>query len=627
MIGQIIIDQLNQIRKFIRLGLVDDGLKLFNAISPQTRAKPVWQNEFGFLQLQQFIKPSEIRFYDIASNPEDQCRSLVLQAIVRNRSRDPLAALALLVRANELTENIKQPEFKLDVLLETARVYAWLGNMAQMLDYLVEVLSRVNTDSLTSYRFLAFCRLADAYAEVERWLSAKTYIGLAEALAKPFAKSVYWLQLQECAARVNLALDQDPGDHLAQLQKNDSILPAYLQFRWQALRIENSLHTHDHSTETHLNQLSSLAVCRVRESFESVAVSVLRAKYDISRGQSRPAIAPLQTARDWFADEDLAVRLIDARILLAKALSADGQTEVAAAELDSARNYCISRNLNVQLEKIETACADLQLTLHPVVETNRVTSDNAWKNRQAYVLLQKLGSGGQGEVYLAHDNARAKNVALKKLKIAPRQSANQLAALEREVRGANAAAAPGMARVLACGQESETVLYIVQEYVPGQSLRKLIEQGKPTLSHLIELAETLNALHRRGVVHGDVKPENIIITPEGSTMLVDFGLASLISKKSENLLGATARYAPPTLANKFHDAAWRDRYAVGLILLECLGAKLPEVRKAKWLDAFTISQDLTTTIRKLPKSTARDLAAKLISPLLSADLSAFASLK
>ena len=281
----------------------------------------------------------------------------------------------------------------------------------------------------------------------------------------------------------------------------------------------------------------------------------------------------------------------------------------------------------MQLEKVETACADLRLTLHPVVETNRVTSDNAWKNRQAYVLLQKLGSGGQGEVYLAHDNARAKNVALKKLKIAPRQSANQLAALEREVRGANAAAAPGMARVLACGQESETVLYIVQEYVPGQSLRKLIEQGKPTLSHLIELAETLNALHRRGVVHGDVKPENIIITPEGSTMLVDFGLASLISKKSENLLGATARYAPPTLANKFHDAAWRDRYAVGLILLECLGAKLPEVRKAKWLDAFTISQDLTTTIRKLPKSTARDLAAKLISPLLSADLSAFASLK
>ena len=626
MIGLVIIDQLIRIRKLIRLGLTDEGVKYFNARPNQTRAKPVWQNEFCFLQLQQFVKPTDILAHNITSNSKDQCRSLILQAILKNRLRDPLAALALLSRANELAESIKEPEYKLDVLLETARVYAWLGNMAQVQDCIVEVLARANTKDLAAYRFLAFFRLGDAYAEVERWLIAKTYIGFAEELSKPSMKSVYWLQLQECAARVNLALDQDPKKYFERLQQNNAKLPVYLQFRWQALRVESNLGKQDQSTGTHLNLLADLPICRIPESFEAVVVSVLRAKYDMLREQSNLAISPLQSARDWFADEDLAVRLIDARILLAKALSADGQPDRAAAELDAARNYCTSRNLNVQLEKVETAFADLNLVLQPVVETNRVTSDNSWKNRQAYVILQKLGSGGQGEVYLAHDNARAKNVALKKLKVLPRQSANQLAALEREVRGANVAAAPGMARIFACGQESETALYIVQEYVPGQSLRNLIEQGQPALQHVIALAETLQALHHRGVVHGDVKPENVIVTPEGSVMLVDFGLARLKFEKSDGLSGATARYAPPVLAIKFHDAAWRDRYALGLMIVECLGAKLPENRKSNWQDVFVIPRDLTVEIQKLPKSAARQLAIKLISPLSNQDLSAVSGL-
>ena len=464
--------------------------------------------------------------------------------------------------------------------------------------------------------------MSDAYAEVERWLYARRYVRLAEALAKPFAKSVYWLQLQECAARVNLALDEDPGNYLAQLEKTHGKLSPYLQFRWQALRIENALRVNDKSAQSLLAQAEQLPDCLAPESFEAIVISVLRAKHELHQARPKAAIAPLQQARDWYVDEDLAVRLIDVRILLAKALSADGQTVAAAAELDAARNYCSSRNLNVQLEKVDTAFADLHLTLHPITETSRVTSENAWKNRQAYVLLQKLGAGGQGEVYLAHDNARSKNVALKRLKALPRYSSNLLDALEREVRGANAAAAPGMARIFACGQESENAFYIVQEYVPGPSLRKLIEQGQPTLSIVIALAETLKSLHMRGVVHGDVKPENVIITPEGSTMLVDFGLASLTRDKIENQFGATARYAPPFLATKFRDAAWRDRYALGLILLECLGAKLPEAREAKWQDAFVIPQELNGIIHRLPRTAAREVAQRLISPFSRENLTA-----
>ena len=96
-------------------------------------------------------------------------------------------------------------------------------------------------------------------------------------------------------------------------------------------------------------------------------------------------------------------------------------------------------------------------------------------------------------------------------------------------------------------------------------------------------------------------------------MLVDFGLASVTRDKIKSQSGATARYAPPFLVMKFHDAAWRDRYALGLILLECLGAKLPETRNPKWQDVFVIPQDLKGMIDQLPKSAAREVAIKLIS--------------
>lgn len=579
------------------------------------------------MQILQFVKPSDIRTYDIDSNSEDQCRCLILQAILRNRSRDPLAALALLARARALAENIKQPDFLLDALLETARVYSWLGNLGEMQDCIVEVLARAQGKTLSHYRFLAFCRVADAYAESERWSKAKRYIVLAESESQSFENSVYWFQLQECVARVNLALDEDPSRNIVRLQNQDSNLSPYLQFRWRVLRFENALRLNDEAAQLYLQEIENLPICKGAESFEAVVVSVLRAKYNTAKGDANLAIVPLQKARDWYADEDLAVRLVDVRILLAKAFSAEGKLDAAAIELDVARSYCISRNLNLQLEKVETAFADLNLTLHPITETNRVTSANAWKNRQAYVILQKLGAGGQGEVYLAYDNARAKNVALKKLKVLPGQQSVQFAALEREVRGASAATAPGMARIFACGQESESAIYIVQEFVSGQSLRKYLEEGLPTLPHVIAVSETLKAMHQSGVVHGDVKPENVIVTPDGATMLVDFGLASLTNEKSKNLSGATLRYAPPLHASYFLDTAWRDRYAVGLMLLECLGAKLPENRTESWRNTLFVSQDLAQVIGKLPNSPAREVAVKLISPLSRQDLRSVINLK
>ncbi|MDE2444834.1 MAG: serine/threonine protein kinase [Alphaproteobacteria bacterium] len=575
-------------------------------------AEPAWQNEYGFLQALRFVPAADIAWQDIAAPAEDACRARVLNAVLRNRLRDPLAALAALNTAQDLA--LTDVRLTLDILIEKARVYAWLGNLPEVQDCLVEVLARAEGSGLVGYRFLAFCRLAEAYAEVERWQVAQRYVILAQATAVDFHDSVYWLQLQDCAARCLLALGGDASGAIAEIKQRDADLSLYQQFRWRALAVEQALASKTAELPSLLDQLEShLAV--QPGSFEAIVASVLRAKADVASSQSNKAIAPLQAARDWYADEDLAVRLVDVQITLAKALVGENQMDAAAAELESARQYCTQRNLLLQLERVETAFADLRLTLHPVVETNRMVAENAWKNRQAYVVLKRLGAGGQGEVYLAYDNARAKNVALKKLKVAPRNAVSQLAALEREVRGANAATVPGMARIIACGRESESTLYIVQDYVAGQSLRQLLEQGVLCLPYVKALAETLIVLHRCGVVHGDVKPENVMVTQDGSTMLVDFGLAHVVKDHAANLTGATARYAPPRHASRFRDFAWRDRYAVGLMILECLGAKLPAVRKAGLRDVIATPRSMQDLISGLQDTPMRNVARALIAPL------------
>lgn len=608
--GGTIIDQLEKMRAAIRFGLVKQATEIFAAVPASFQTTPDWQIEFGFLQLLKFVNPANIKLPEIKqAGDETECRLLILKGIISNRLRDPLSALAHFTSASSLSDAAKLPFCKLAALLELARVYVWFGNTLEAQDKLLEVLARAEGNDFAIYRFLAFCRLADLYAELEQWKAAKRYVELAETLEKPFRSSVHWFQLQDCAARSDLGLGLDATRHVAPMQNADAELAPYMQFRWRVLQFENLLVQDINRAAKALAEVESVPTRE--DSFEKIVTNVLRAKFDLRIGRPKLAIASLAAARDWFSDQDLSIRVVETQLLLARAFAADNQQEPAAAELDSTRNYCLSRNLNAQLEKTETTFAELGLSLHPIVETRRMTSENAWKNRQAYVVLKKLGAGGQGEVYLAHDNARRKNVALKKLNMVARNSPNQLAALEREVRGANAAMASGMARIIACGQESEGIFYIVQDFIEGKSLRKEIETGKPSLHLLAGLAETLATLHAGGVVHGDVKPENVIITPEGSTMLVDFGLASLSQDKKQKLIGATARYAPPALSTIFHDAAWRDRYAFGLIVLECLGAVLPDqFQKTLFLN----SRALNSIIAKLPKSPARTLALELLSP-------------
>lgn len=553
--------RINDLRQAIRYGQVEKALGLVGKTSGKAG-----RVEAALLELLQFQLPDLDNLDSESADGAMHTRLLLLHGIVLNRSRDPLGALAKFQEALQAAGS--DAALKIDVWLETAKAYVWLGNSAAATDRLLQALSLA---AQKPTQFLVFCRLSDLYAELERWKMAKHYIDLAKAAAVGLHDSVYYMQLLECEARVGLAGAGEFSSALSVLQTRESKLPAYLQFRLHVLLVEKDLAAKNiKAGAAALTKLLALPASLIAESFENTVAQVLSARLDLLQGTATAAIAKLTQARDWYADEDLAVRLNDVRILLAKAYVKDGQHNAAAVELNTARTYCQSRWLSLQLEKVENSFADLNLTLYPVTETNRSSSGN-WKNRQAYVILEKLGEGGQGSVFRAFDNARQKIVAFKKLKT---KGAAALEALAREMRSANAAAIPQVAHMIACGVDDDGSLYMVQEYVRAQSLRGLMLSGeKPAmlLQHLNSVAQTLKAIHAKGVVHGDVKPENILVTAEGKTVLVDFGLARVATESRAITSGATARYSPPALAAQFRSAQWRDQYALGVMLSECAG--------------------------------------------------------
>ena len=142
--------------------------------------------------------------------------------------------------------------------------------------------------------------------------------------------------------------------------------------------------------------------------------------------------------------------------------------------------------------------------------------------------IEKLGQGGMGEVFLAEDSSLHRKVALKFLSVELQRDAAARKRLLREARSAASLDHPFICSIHEVG-ESEGQDYIVMEYVEGQSLKERLEKGQPAaeevLSVGIEVAEALEAAHNKGIVHRDIKPGNIMLTPTGHAKVMDFGLA------------------------------------------------------------------------------------------------------
>src|SRR5579863_4285563 len=152
-----------------------------------------------------------------------------------------------------------------------------------------------------------------------------------------------------------------------------------------------------------------------------------------------------------------------------------------------------------------------------------------------YRILRQLGSGGMGLVYEAEDTRLGRRVALKFLREAGKRDPGGMERFIREARAASALNHPGICTIYAI-EESGDQTFLAMELLEGESLEKVLSNGSLAVNRCvsigIELADALDAAHKKGIVHRDIKPSNIFVTDRGVTKILDFGLAKLIEAES-----------------------------------------------------------------------------------------------
>ncbi|AXE53738.1 Stk1 family PASTA domain-containing Ser/Thr kinase [Aurantimicrobium sp. MWH-Uga1] len=209
-----------------------------------------------------------------------------------------------------------------------------------------------------------------------------------------------------------------------------------------------------------------------------------------------------------------------------------------------------------------------------------------------YELGKLVGSGGMAEVYIAHDAVLGRKVAIKVLNEDLANNKKFLSRFQQEARSASSLTHPNIVKVLDSGEETVTDsdgtehvrAYMVMEYVEGLELSKLVARGPLKVPEAVRVAgEILNAVefaHSAGIVHCDIKPDNIMITRQGNVKVLDFGIARAAAAAFDDLaqttsvLGTAAYFSPEQAQGKKVDAR-TDIYAIGVVLFEMLTGKVP----------------------------------------------------
>ncbi len=207
-----------------------------------------------------------------------------------------------------------------------------------------------------------------------------------------------------------------------------------------------------------------------------------------------------------------------------------------------------------------------------------------------YDIIDKLGSGGMGEVYLAHDSRLNRKVALKVLPVFFTQDPDRLRRFQQEARAASALNHPNILTVHDIGNV-DSINYIATEFVDGETLRDRMNRTPLKISEALDIAtqvtSALATAHEAGIIHRDIKPENIMLRHDGIVKVLDFGLAKLTErpatdpeastmvKTDEGIVMGTAQYMAPEQARGLKVDVRSDIWSLGAVLYEMLAGRAP----------------------------------------------------
>ena len=243
-----------------------------------------------------------------------------------------------------------------------------------------------------------------------------------------------------------------------------------------------------------------------------------------------------------------------------------------------------------------------------------------------YSVLEPLGSGGMGEVYLALDTKLQRKVAIKLLSSRESEDARGLERFTREAKAVSSLNHPNILTVHEIGELEDHTPYLVTELVSGRSLKEIMDSGPMDPATAVDIAAQaaggLAKAHSAGVVHRDIKPANLMLTQDGFVKILDFGLAKLVGAEghlhdqgsdqeltvSGAIVGTPAYLSCEQLQSKEVDAR-SDLFSLGVVLYQMLSGRNPFLKES-------LAETLSAILNESPPR-LRDIAPG-VSPELSA---------
>jgi non-specific serine/threonine protein kinase len=246
-----------------------------------------------------------------------------------------------------------------------------------------------------------------------------------------------------------------------------------------------------------------------------------------------------------------------------------------------------------------------------------------------YKILDRIGAGGMGEVYRARDTRVGRTVAIKVMTAELAGDSDRRERFLREARASAALSHPNIAALYEIG-EDQGQLFLAFEFVPGETLKNVIA-GRPlnprrAVDFAAQIADALAEAHAHGIVHRDIKPDNVIITPKDKAKILDFGLATWTTGGAERDLAAdTATVMATTVGTALGTVAYMspeqalgkrvdhrtDIFSVGIVLFEMLTGKLPFAGKTATALALEIVQSTPAPASTINRAVPAELDAVL----------------
>jgi len=231
-----------------------------------------------------------------------------------------------------------------------------------------------------------------------------------------------------------------------------------------------------------------------------------------------------------------------------------------------------------------------------------------------YEIIEQIGAGGMGEVYLAEDTHLERKIALKILPESVAHDEERMRRFVREAKSASALNHPNIITIYEIGETDHTH-FIAIEYIEGETLRERLKGSpvnlKSALEIAIQVAGALDAAHRAGIIHRDVKPENVMIRPDGLVKILDFGIAKLSEPPavaglndseaataikaytSPGMIIGTTSYMSPEQARGLAVDARTDVWSLGVVLYEMAAGRRP-------FEGQTTSDVISSILQKEP---------------------------